>query len=109
MMETDDKLLKQFLSEQKQEIADRGFSRKVMRNLPDRTNRIAQWWTIAFSLIAAVLYVVFGGLKATLDTLHEVFASMVQQGETNFDPKTLLIVAIVLVVIGANKIYSTDW
>ena len=33
MTETDDKLLKQFFGEQKQEIEDNGFSRRVMRNL----------------------------------------------------------------------------
>lgn len=37
MTETDDKLLKQFFGEQKQEIEDNGFSRRVMRNLQDGT------------------------------------------------------------------------
>ena len=37
MTETDDKLLKQFFGEQKQEIEDNGFSHRVMRNLRDGT------------------------------------------------------------------------
>ena len=32
MTETDDKLLKQFFGEQKQEIEDNGFSRRVMHH-----------------------------------------------------------------------------
>ena len=34
-----DKLLKDFFAENKREIADNGFSRRVMHHLPDRSNR----------------------------------------------------------------------
>ena len=34
-----DKLLRDFFTENRQEIADRGFSRRVMHHLPDRSNR----------------------------------------------------------------------
>ena len=47
MTETDDKLLKQFFGEQKQEIEDNGFSRRVMRNLPGRNHRLVQAWGAA--------------------------------------------------------------
>ena len=36
-----DKLLRDFFAENKQEIADNGFSRRVMHHLPDRSNRLA--------------------------------------------------------------------
>lgn len=49
MTETDDKLLKQFFGEQKQEIEDNGFSRRVMRNLPGRNHRLVQAWGAACS------------------------------------------------------------
>ena len=35
-----DKLLRDFFTENRQEIADRGFSRRVMHHLPDRSNRL---------------------------------------------------------------------
>ncbi len=35
-----DKLLRDFFAENKQEIADNGFSRRVMHHLPDRSNRL---------------------------------------------------------------------
>ena len=38
-----DKLLRDFFAENKQEIADNGFSRRVMHHLPDRSNRLAFW------------------------------------------------------------------
>ncbi len=34
-----DKLLRDFFAENKQEIADNGFSRRVMHHLPGRSNR----------------------------------------------------------------------
>ena len=40
-----DKLLKDFFAENKREIADNGFSRRVMHHLPDRSNRLARLWT----------------------------------------------------------------
>ena len=36
MMETDDKLIRAFFAEQKQEIPDNGFSRRVMNRLPHK-------------------------------------------------------------------------
>ena len=36
-----DKLLRDFFTENRQEIADRGFSRRVMHHLPDRSHRHA--------------------------------------------------------------------
>ena len=41
-----DKLLKDFFAENKREIADNGFSRRVMHQLPDRSNRLARLWTL---------------------------------------------------------------
>ena len=37
-IENDEKLLKDFFTANKQEIADNGFSRRVMHRLPDRSN-----------------------------------------------------------------------
>ena len=39
-----DKLLRDFFTENRQEIADRGFSRRVMHHLPDRSNRLGRLW-----------------------------------------------------------------
>lgn len=107
MMETDDKLLKQFFSQQKQEIENHGFSRRVMRNLPGRSHRFAQWWSSLCMALAVILFFAFGGLQATIGTLREVFVSLVQHSTTmNFDPKSLAIAAVVLLILGMRKVYS---
>lgn len=107
MTETDDKLLKQFFCEQKQEIEDRGFSRRVIRNLPGRSHRFGRLWSGLCMAFAAILFFAFGGLQATIGTLREVFVSIVQHSmTTHFDPKSLMIAAVVLLILGMRKVYS---
>lgn len=53
-----DKLLRDFFAENKQEIADNGFSRRVMHHLPDRSNRLARIWSAFVMTVAAALCMV---------------------------------------------------
>jgi len=46
-METNDQMLKQFFGEQKKEIDDFGFTHRVMRKLPDQTDRSWIVWLMA--------------------------------------------------------------
>ncbi len=106
MMETDDKLIREFFGTHKTEIADNGFSRRVMRKLPDRNRKWAQVLTLCLSFVAVTLFYVFDGLHAIIGTLRDVFVSMVQQGAVNFDPRSLIIVVVVLCCLGVHKVYS---
>lgn len=107
MMESnEDKLLREFFAKEKKEIADNGFSRRVMRSLPNRVNRLMQVWAVFVSLVALMLFFAFDGLQAVVSTLRDVFVSMVQSSATNFDPKSLVIAAVVLAFLGARKVWS---
>ena len=75
-----DKLLRDFFAENKQEIADNGFSRRVMHHLPDRSNRLARIWSAFVMTVAAALFVWLGGLEATWGTIREVFIGMINHG-----------------------------
>ena len=57
-METNetDKLLKGFFSEYKQEIADNGFTRRVMQRLPEQTYRGWIVWIFAAVGMAITIY-----------------------------------------------------
>lgn len=102
----EDKLLRRFFDENKQEIADNGFSKSVIRNLPDRKRNWVQILNIITMLISLTLFFVLGGLKAFEHTLREVFIKAFDYGVANLDPKTLIIVAIVLLVLGTRKVCS---
>ena len=77
-----DKLLKDFFAENKREIADNGFSRRVMHHLPDRSNRLARLWTVFVMTVGATLFVTLGGLEAVWETLKDV---LIGQGYTPDD------------------------
>ena len=95
---TDDKLLQQFFSDNRKEIEDNGFSRRVMHHLPNRYYRISQLWSL-FCFTLAVVQLVLGALR-------ETFTSAIQSGAAELDPKSLIIVAVVLVYLGYRKICS---
>jgi hypothetical protein len=107
-METDDELLKQLFSGQKQEIADNGFTRRVIRHLPDRRKRLATLWMMVFcSLCAIILFFALGGIEIITGILHETVASIVRGG-SNLDLKSLFIAVAVLVCMGVNRICSME-
>ena len=55
-METNDKLLKDFFGENKQEIADNGFTQQVMRKLPEQADRGWIVWVFAAFGMAISIY-----------------------------------------------------
>ncbi|KAA6307821.1 hypothetical protein EZS27_040505 [termite gut metagenome] len=107
MMETDDELLKQFFSEQKKEIADNGFTRRVIRHLPDRRKRLATLWTMFCSFCAVILFFAFSGIEIITRILHETMASILR-GEPNLDLTSLFVAVAVLVCWGVNRICSME-
>lgn len=105
----DDILLKQFFNENRQEIADNGFTERVMKRLPGRANRLANILMAVGVILAVILFFVLDGLGAILSTLREVFVSMSIQGIENVDLKSLVIAGGVLLFFGVQKIYSMEW
>ena len=94
-----DKLLKDFFAENKREIADNGFSRRVMHHLPDRSNRLARLWTVFVMAVGATLFVTLGGLE-------DVLIGMINHGATSLDPKSIIIATVVLLFMAGRKVVS---
>lgn len=107
MKEVDNnKILRNFFTENKQEIADNGFSRRVMRHLPDRSYRLARLWTAFVMAVAAVLFIWLGGLEAAWGTIREVFIGMINHGPASIDPQSMIIAAVVLLFMATRKVAS---
>ncbi len=106
MTENNDKLLERFFTENRQEVADNGFSRRVMHRLPDRSNRLARLWTAARFTLAAVLFVLMDGLQVVWDTLCETFATIVANEMEQVDPRSMAVAAAVLLFLTYRKIAS---
>ena len=69
-----DKLLKNFFSEHKQEIQDNGFTRRVMRKLPEQTDRSWIVWCFAIAGMVLSLLLVFssGSIQAAISNLLQM-------------------------------------
>lgn len=106
MTENNDKLLKSFFAGQRQEVADNGFTRRVMRSLPYRSNRLARLWTAGGFTLAAVLFVLLDGVQLVWDTLRETFTTTLENGMAQTDPKSLALAVVVLLFLMYKKIAS---
>ena len=70
-METNDKLLKDFFSEHKQEIADNGFTQSVMRQLPEHADR--SWIVWVFAAIGMTISIYLGITSGLLEQVMILF------------------------------------
>lgn len=102
----EEKLLMQFFAENRQEIKDNGFSHRVIRHLPRRYQCLSRLWSVICFTLAAVLFIVLDGWELILSTLRETFTNVILHGEANLDPKSLILVVIVLLYFGYRKICS---
>lgn len=106
MMENEDKLLQQFFADNRKEIEDNGFSRRVMHKLShrNRSQRLSQLWTSFCFTLVLVLFITLDGLQLVLGMLRETFATAVHNGAAELDPKSLIIAGVVLVFLVYRKI-----
>ena len=72
-METNgkDKLLKDFFSEHKQEIADNGFTQRLMRRLPEDADR--SWIVWIFAAIGATISIYMGINSGLIEQIMLLF------------------------------------
>lgn len=102
-----DKLISQFMKENKKELPDNGFSRRVMHRLPDRERRLSRIWIAICSGIGLLLFFLFDGFNAVLDIGKEIFISAGNNlGDVN--PQYLILTALILFGLGLKKILSFD-
>ena len=115
MTDNDNKLIERLFEEaSRQQIADDGFTERVMAALPDnsatRVRRLSRLWTWFCLLTGGVLFFLLDGwavLKATLLailstglTWLSVFVTTAPTADLRLDPALLLVVlAFVLVVL----------
>ena len=106
MTENDDKLLDSFFAEERQEVADNGFTRRVMRSLPRRSNRLARLWTAGGFALAAVLFVALDGLELLWNSLREAFTATLADGMAQTDPRSMAVAVVVVLFLMYKKIAS---
>ena len=105
MTENNDKLIEDFFAANRQEITDNGFTRRVMRRLPDRSSLLARLWIVCCCVLAVVLFVSLNGIELIGNTLRETFHGLLESG-AQADPQSLVIAGLVLLYFLYRKIAS---
>ena len=72
MIENDEQLIARFFAENKQNIADKGFTRQVMRQLPVPAQQLNRLWTAICSVAAVVLFFFVDGVTAIKNILIQL-------------------------------------
>lgn len=104
MTNNDEQRIRQFMQAHKHEIADNGFSRRVMRRLPTQAKVLSDVLTAICVVLCATLLYVFDGVNVILDSLHSFFQyQMWSLVSNNFNLSTLLPALAVLVYFGIHK------
>ena len=69
MMENDNKLISQFMHANKHEIEDNGFSRRVIRQLPEHAKWMSDVLTTVCTVLCCILFYVFDGFNLDFESL----------------------------------------
>jgi len=82
-MEDNDRLIEQFMKQSRQEIADNGFTERVMRSLPEpkaQHDWLPAVWNGVMIVVAIVLFVLFGGVTIVQNALYHYLDGVLTQG-----------------------------
>lgn len=107
MTENNDKLIHRFMNDRKKEIEDHGFSRRVMKQLPDREKRISNLWVVCCSIAGMILFFLLGGAKVVAGIVRIITSGSANYFE-NTDPLPLTIAIAVLLCLGVKRICSIE-
>ncbi len=108
MTEDDDKLIQRFMQDNKREVADNGFSRRVIHRLPHR----AEWWsnvlTFVCTFLCCVLFCVHDGfgllLRALTDFVSAQSYELLSGGGISLP--SFFIAVVVLITIGTHRLLT---
>lgn len=105
MERTDEEMIAQFLRRERQEVEDNGFSRRVMRRLPDRRRWGNRLFNVACAAVCVGLFGWLGGFGLLGDMLREALWSAVEHGIATcwYHPAALLTAAGVLLALGIGE------
>lgn len=108
MEERDDLLLQQFFSEAAtQQIADDGFSERVMRRLPTRINWFVRLWNVFCVAVGVVLFVVFRGWELLADHFILLLRTLLNT-QFHFSLMTTAVVIFGLLFVAVGEVVTSE-
>lgn len=108
MDDRDELLVSKFFDENKIDVADNGFSRRVTRRLPDRERRLNRIWTAVCLALGAVLAVLFDWLGALVDVVCVLAAAVKVNPEISDRPYLLWLLLFAVIFLGGYKVLAEE-
>jgi hypothetical protein len=105
---SDDELVAMFFDENRQELADDGFSHHVMKQLPSRSIRLRRIWTAVCTVVGIAFFFLadgIGQLKLVLFNATGNFVGFLSSIDLSNLPITALLAAILLI----TAFVTWDW
>ena len=75
MNRNDEQLISQFMQANKHEIADNGFSRRVMRRIPQSAKVWSDILTAICVVLCSILIYAYDGITILLQSVYDIFQS----------------------------------
>ncbi len=110
MKGNDDELIRSFMLPGKREIADNGFSKRVIRRLPHRrAKRLSNLLNAVCIFLCCILFFVFNGFDILIRAIVKVIATQSDQLATSgINYQTLAIAAVVIAIFGIQRAFSFE-
>jgi TRAP-type C4-dicarboxylate transport system permease small subunit len=109
---SDDELLNQFFEEQRQDIADNGFSEQVMKQLPQRVRRLSRIWSLFCIAVATLAFFLFDGWQYFLQFIKDGALSLLitisHINLSSFNLHTLFTISLAIILLSVFTIYNLD-
>jgi hypothetical protein len=106
MTETDDRLIKEFMLTGSGEVADNGFTRRVMARLPQRSNTPYVVAAVVAVAVLLVLFVTTGAAQGMVLMMRDFVVDSLRNGTLFAVLKSCCIVLIGLLVVAFQKLSS---
>ena len=106
MMETDDKLIREFMLSGKKEVADNGFTRRVMTQLPQRNFVAAIVVAMVLFVVMAFLFVTSGAAQMLVLKVRDIVVDSLKEGTFVNGVRSCGVLFIGVVVLVYQKIGS---
>lgn len=113
MTENDDQLIARFFEENRQEIADKGFSEQVMRHLPpSRVHQLNRIWTIICTAAGVAFFLLVDGIDSLRTALGNVLGDLIGYVASidlsGISPLMVVLSLITITIVGIYNLVVSD-
>lgn len=106
-MDDNERLIAEFMKQSRQDIADNGFTERVMRGLPESKPQhdwLPTIWNVVMMVIVAILFVALGGVGILKNVLYQYLDNALTQG---IDTRWVMVMMIAFVCYVCQKALKT--